>query len=343
MSVMTLLNQGSIAGVYHNQGAYQEMSYQVVAGIGRFADRRRAHQHDSEGRRQPVFTATSLGDVLERELPQRQQRRRAEGQRADRRRPACASIYDFNGGIGGPIVKNRLWFFHSTRALGRRQLHRQPVLRRWRSGLRSQQAAGVHDTADAAGERKNKLSVMYDALPKYRDYFGSETGRQTPDGSGNQDQFGFDEQVKWTSTLTQQAACRSRILQELSRLQPEIPVDVARPSAANPFGDISKSDTAIGIEDVVQRRDDRVLQPVRRQSGRRVDVVRHRFAQHQGRTAAEVRLDQEHRHAERQHGAGLQQRRAAAGPRLQHAAPVARRISTATPASTSRIRGASTG
>ena len=32
MSVMSLLNQGSIAGVYHNQGAYQEMSYQVVAG-----------------------------------------------------------------------------------------------------------------------------------------------------------------------------------------------------------------------------------------------------------------------------------------------------------------------
>jgi hypothetical protein len=32
MSVMTLLNTGSISGVYHNQGAYQEMSYQVVAG-----------------------------------------------------------------------------------------------------------------------------------------------------------------------------------------------------------------------------------------------------------------------------------------------------------------------
>src|SRR5215510_1324293 len=32
MSVMTLLLTGSIAGVYHNQGAYQEMSYQVVAG-----------------------------------------------------------------------------------------------------------------------------------------------------------------------------------------------------------------------------------------------------------------------------------------------------------------------
>ena len=59
MSVMTLLNQGSIAGVYHNQGAYQEMSYQVVAGHGRIADRRRAHQHDSEGRRQPLLRRRS--------------------------------------------------------------------------------------------------------------------------------------------------------------------------------------------------------------------------------------------------------------------------------------------
>ena len=32
--------------------------------------------------------------------------------------PSLRGIYDFNGGIGGPIVKNRVWFFHSTRRWG---------------------------------------------------------------------------------------------------------------------------------------------------------------------------------------------------------------------------------
>ena len=72
---------GSIAGVYHNQGAYQEMSYQVVAGS---ADSQtggvRINMIPKEGGNR--FSGDFLGTVFERALPKREQRRRVDGARA---------------------------------------------------------------------------------------------------------------------------------------------------------------------------------------------------------------------------------------------------------------------
>ena len=141
MSVMSLLNQGSIAGVYHNQGAYQEMSYQVVAGSAdsqtggvrinmipkeggnRFSgdllamysnENLRSNNNDDELRAQgPDVVGKPEGD------PRLQRRHR----RSDLEEPAVVLPLDARWGAD--------------------QLHRQPVLRRWQPGVRSQQAAGA--------------------------------------------------------------------------------------------------------------------------------------------------------------------------------------------------------
>ena len=243
MSVMTLLNQGSIAGVYHNQGAYQEMSYQVVAGTAESQTGGvRINMIPKEGGNR--FSGDFLGMYSNENF-------RSDNNDADLKArgltvaPSLRGIYDFNGGIGGPIVKNRIWFFHSTR--------------RW--GAANYIANQFFDNGDPAFDRsklrayttrltiqvnpKNKLSVMYDALPKYRDYFGSETGRATPDGTGNQDQFGFDEQAKWTSTLSSKLLFEAGFSKNYLGYNLKYQSDVARPSASNPFGDISKSDNLI--------------------------------------------------------------------------------------------------
>ncbi len=243
MSVAVLLNQGSISGVYHNQGAYQEMAYQVVAGTAESqTGGAKINMIPKEGGNR--FS----GDFL---AMYSNEHYRSDNNDADLKArgltvaPSLRGIYDFNGGIGGPVFKNRLWFFHSTR--------------RW--GAANYIANQFFDNGDPAYDRsklrayttrltmqvnpKNKLTVMYDALPKYRDYFGSETGRATPDGTGNQDQFGFDEQAKWTSTLSGKLLVEAGFSKNYLGYNLKYQPDVARPSASNPFGDISKSDNLI--------------------------------------------------------------------------------------------------
>src|SRR5262249_18260318 len=114
--VMSLLLTGSIAGAYHNQGAYQEMSYQVVAGTAEAQTGGvRLNMIPKEGGSR--FAGDFLAMYSDNNL-------RSDNNDDDLKArgltvtPSLRGIYDFNGGIGGPIFKSRLWFFHSTRYWG---------------------------------------------------------------------------------------------------------------------------------------------------------------------------------------------------------------------------------
>jgi hypothetical protein len=248
MSVMTLLLTGSIAGVYHNQGAYQEMSYQVVAGT---ADSQtggvRINMIPKEGGNR--FAGDFLGMYSNEHL-------RSDNNDADLKArgltvaPSLRGIYDFNGGIGGPIFKNRLWFFHSTRRWGAANYIANQFFDDGSPAYDRSKLQAYTTRLTMQVNPKNKVTVMYDALPKYRDYFGSETGRQSPNGSGNQDQFGFDDQAKWTSTISSKLLFEAGLSKNYLGYNLKYQKGVARPSAANPFGDISKSDTAIQSKSV---------------------------------------------------------------------------------------------
>ena len=154
MSVMTLLNQGSIAGVYHNQGAYQEMSYQVVAGTAESQTGGvRINMIPKEGGNR--FSGDFLGMYSNEHF-------RSDNNDADLKAkgltvaPSLRGIYDFNGGIGGPIVKNRIWFFHSTRRWGAANYIANQFFDNGDPGVRSQQAAGLHDPFDHPGESQEQ-------------------------------------------------------------------------------------------------------------------------------------------------------------------------------------------
>src|SRR5262249_6959575 len=117
MNVMSLLLTGSIAGVYHNQGADQEMSYQVVAGTAESQTGGvRINMIPKEGgnRFAGDFLAMYSNEHLRSD--NNDGALKAAGLTVP---PSLRGIYDFNGGIGGPIFKNRVWFFHSTRRWGR--------------------------------------------------------------------------------------------------------------------------------------------------------------------------------------------------------------------------------
>lgn len=241
MSVMTLLNSGSTAGVYHNQGAYQEMSYQVVAGSAESQTGGvRINMIPKEGGNRlsgdflamysnENLRATNIDDDL-----------RSRGLEAPGN---LYEIFDYNGGLGGPVLKDRVWFFHSSRRWGAsnyitNQFNDDGTLAKDRSKL-----SGYTTRLTGQLNSKNKLTVMYDALPKFRQYFQSETGTRTPSGSGYQDQFGYDYQVKWSSPLT------SKLLAEVGFSQNFLGFNIAN-QPDTPIGTISKSDVAIQSKSV---------------------------------------------------------------------------------------------
>lgn len=236
MSVMTLLNTGSIAGVYHNQGAYQEMSYQVVAGSAESQTGGvRINMIPKEGGNRlsgeflamysnENFRAVNIDAAL-----------RARGLQAPGN---LREIWDYNGGIGGPVLRDRLWFFHSTRKWGTSNYLTNQFNADGSPAVDRSNLSGYTTRLTAQLNAKNKLTVMYDALPKFRQFFLSEDGTRTPSGAGYQDQFGYDYQAKWSSPIT------NRLLAEVGFSQNFLGYNI-RNQPGTPFDTISKSDVAI--------------------------------------------------------------------------------------------------
>ncbi len=116
------------------------------------------------------------------------------------------SVYDINGTFGGPIRRNRLWFF--------------ATLRRWSANnylgntftLGGDQAVDDQHITDATirlttqVSSKNKLSLHYDRSIKWRghrpnNYIGVSTNDPLSDVVQTT-QLNYIGEIKWTSTLT---------------------------------------------------------------------------------------------------------------------------------------------
>jgi hypothetical protein len=248
MNVMSMLSQGATPGVYHNQGAYQEMSYQVAAGS---ADSQtggvRINMIPKEGGNRlsadflalyssHSFQSTNLDDEL-----------RAKGLKTPGN---LVEIWDYNGGVGGPIVRNRLWFFHSSRRWGvSNYINNQfladgtPAVDRTKLGAYTTRLTGKL-------KGNNKVTVMYEPLPKKRQYFGSESGTITPQGAGAQTIDAYDYQTKWTSTIGSKLFVEAGFSQNRNDYTIDYQPGTPGPTDANPFGAISKSDVGIANKTV---------------------------------------------------------------------------------------------
>jgi hypothetical protein len=77
-------------------------------------------------------------------------------------------IYDFNGSVGGPIVRDKLWFFSSAR---RNVLNNQVINSFKRDG-----SSGIDDNSITSAmsrltwqiNERNKFSIMFDKVRKRR-------------------------------------------------------------------------------------------------------------------------------------------------------------------------------
>ena len=247
MSVSTLLSTGNISGVYHNQGAYQEMSYQVVAGSAESQTGGvRVNMIPKEGGNRFAGDGVALYSNRHLQSENNDAELRAKGLIVP---PNLYELYDYNASVGGPIRKDRLWFFFSTRRWGASNYVLNQFFPDGSPAVDRTKIKAFTTRLTGQINPRNKVTVLYDALPKYRDYFGSESGTIALAGAGNQDMYGYDAQAKWTSTLTNRLLVEAGFSQNYLGYNLKYQNGVRRAGASD-FGDISKADVAIQTKSV---------------------------------------------------------------------------------------------
>jgi hypothetical protein len=199
MRAITKIGSGLHSSYYHNDGAYQEMVYQYGGATAEvqtpgvsigMIPKQGGNQFRAE--LLSVFSNGSLqssndsSELLALGLPSRSVQLQKQ--------------YDLNPGVGGPIVKDRLWFFASF--LFRRFDNDVPII----TGARGiddnwQENYTTHITAQVS--QKNRISGMYEKERKDRGHRNIDTGLYSPEATV---QFQFPNvqfaMAKWTSTIT---------------------------------------------------------------------------------------------------------------------------------------------
>ncbi len=133
-------------------------------------------------------------------------------------------VYDFNAAVGGPIVKDKLWYVHERPPAGIAAEHAEPVLQPERGQPERVDVGRRSTTSPAYSDRtwenytpritwqanpKNKFSFVWDEQPICRKCTGatSFSGSPSPTTSPEADGLGdFNpqrvQQVRWTSPMT---------------------------------------------------------------------------------------------------------------------------------------------
>ena len=243
MNISSGLRTGDITGLYHNQSSVQDMVYQIVAGTAESQSGGvTVNMIPKEGGNR--FSGEAVVTYSNEHL-------RSENNDANLRSrgltvpPNLYDLKDFNFSLGGPILKNRVWFFFSPRFWGASNYLLNGILPDGSQAIDHTRIKAYTTRITAQIGQKNKVTFLYNPEKKLRDYLGGESGQGSPEGWSPQDAYLRGTQAKWTSTLS------NRLLVEVgfSQLYANGPFarqpGVKGPSATNPWGDIPKSDTGI--------------------------------------------------------------------------------------------------
>jgi hypothetical protein len=242
MNVTSILLTGQISGIYHNQSAYEEMSYQVVAGSAESQTGGvRINMIPKQGGNRlswdAVVTYTNEGLQWDNNDAELQAKNLVVP-------PNLYRLRDYNVSIGGPIKRDKVWFFFSPRVWGAENY----ILNQHfpdGSPARDQSLLQSYTTRITANlSSKHKITGLYDPLPKHRDYFLSETGFYDLKGAGVQNMYSHAIQAKWTGTMTNRLLIEAGYSENYTgyKIDPQDTVQIGPSASTSPWGDISKSD-----------------------------------------------------------------------------------------------------
>jgi hypothetical protein len=121
---------------------------------------------------------------------------------------AVSHISDINGGLGGPIMRDKLWFFASYRRIASDAIIAASYWADGRSDPRAEEQAVQNQMLRLTWQidPKNKLSVYHDRYPKFKRHEargGWITEWATASGRRDQEHaLYYTGQAKWTSTIS---------------------------------------------------------------------------------------------------------------------------------------------
>ena len=201
MQVNSLMSNGQVQA-YFSDAANAEMTYQTSAvGAEVSGGGVRINMIPKEGGNQvsgSVYAGGSSGswqsDNVTDEL-------RARGlQSGDR----VDHITDVNYGIGGPIVKDRLWYFHSLRRISTNEVVANNFYSDGRPGVEDQWIYNALARLTWQVDSKNKLSAHYDRYPKFKGHeMGALTDPETAAGRRDWTHANYyTASAKFTSTVS---------------------------------------------------------------------------------------------------------------------------------------------
>ena len=225
MMINGLQGDGAVQS-YYNDAMNPEMSYQTARHRRRDVVGRRAPEHDSARRRQPVQRRLQGGRPARR-VAVEQPDRPPQGQGPDRPATPSTASSTTPSSLGGPIKKDKLWFFASARYFSVNNFIANTFMDDGSQGIDDQFIRSAHGAPDVAGRRRATRSRATSTrststaattcrpttIPRRRRRCGTRR-RITPPA------------IKWTSPVTS-----SLFLEAASRTTPSTtPTSTARAS-----------------------------------------------------------------------------------------------------------------
>jgi uncharacterized protein (DUF2141 family) len=261
LNVMGTLDRGWYPLVYHNDGEFQEMVYQVAGGAAesqtggvRINMIPKVGGNDFHGDATVLYSSTRFqSSNLTDDLVRRGYRSPGNIQK----------LWDVNPSIGGPIKKDWVWFFGSYRDWAYNNYVGNIFYRDGSPGVDDNHVQAFTTRLTFRVSQRDRLNFSWNRYPRIRRHSGIETGRSTPYGAGILDIVQTHiSQAKWTSTLSNkflfEAAGIVFPYYYNSKYQPEVrrATCVTAAAACPPgatYGDISHFNILTGITDVASQ------------------------------------------------------------------------------------------
>jgi hypothetical protein len=258
LNVMGTADKGWYPLVYHNDGEYQEMVYQVAGGPAesqtggvRINMIPKVGGNQFRGDATVLYSTTGLqSSNLTPDLVARGYQSPGKLQR----------LWDVNPAFDGPIVKDRIWFLVSYRDWAYNNYVGNIFYRNGDPGVDDNHVQALSTRLTVRPSERDRINFSWNRYPRIRHHSRIETGLNTPYGTTILDVVqAHITQLKWTSTFT------SKLLFEaagiffpydfISKYQPEtVPATCFTASVGcaggTGYGDISHFNITTGITDV---------------------------------------------------------------------------------------------
>jgi len=258
LNVMGTLDKGWYPLVYHNDGEFQEMVYQVAGGPAesqtggvRINMIPKTGGNQFKGDAAVLYSSTRFqSSNLTDDLVKR-------GYVSPGR---LEKLWDVDPTFGGPIMKDRIWFFGSYRDWAYNNYVGNIFYRDGSPGVDDNHVQAFSTRLTFLPTQRDRINLSWDRYPRIRHHSGIETGLNTPYGAGILDIVQTHiSQLKWTSTLSNtlllEAAGIIFPYYYNSKYQPEVrratcSTAFAACPAGTDYGDVSHFDITTGITDI---------------------------------------------------------------------------------------------